>query len=261
MLHWWRRLVILVLTACILAGTAPGVRADDCDDDDSDEFTAVLAGFAALAAGTAVTSPWWGPPAAIDDNYEETAHFPSYPYFDSEGGYLRLEEYPDVTTYPWAARVLVDYGTDFNDIHRIGTNWRVDTMHRWGFDGEWVYYDEETAADDSDFFSFGDVNFIWRFAQSGHAMWWTGAGTHWLDRETGTEWGYHMTYGADIFVGKPWVLSGALDWGRTGDEDFFHGRVTFGPQWRHGELFVGFETLNAGTSEADTMLFGFRLWY
>ena len=243
---------------------------DDDDDLSGNQILGIGLGIlgiaGALTAGTAVTSPWWGPPVYIDDEYDIEARFPRYPYYDGEGGYLRLDEYPDVETHPWALKTLVDYGTDFDDVNRIGVGWQVDTKNRWGFNGEWAYFDQEIAKGDSDHFSFGDMNAIWRFAQSGHAMWWTGVGAHWLDRDIGTEWGYQLTYGADIFVGDPWMLSGSLDWGRTSSDldsngTFFHGRITFGPQWKHCEAYIGLETLNAGPTEVDSVLFGFRVWY
>jgi hypothetical protein len=260
---FWHRFLVTLLSAMLVMSWPTNALADADDDDCNDGELQTLG---LILVGLATTAPWWGPPTVIDDEYYVAAHFPRYPYFNGEGGYLRLEEYPDVQIHPWATKTLVDYGTDYDDVNRIGVNWQLDTKKRWGFNGEWVYFDESIAEDDSDHYSFGDMNAIWRFAQSGHAMWWTGVGAHWLDRDHGTDWGYQITYGADVFVGEPWILSGALDWGRTNSDlasnsSFFHGRITLGRQWRHGEAFIGLETLNAGPTEVDTMLFGFRVWY
>ncbi len=67
--------------------------------------------------------------------------------------------------------------------------------------------------------------------------------------------------GADIFLGDPWIMSGSLDYGEQGHEDFFHGRVTLGAQWHAVEAFVGFEFLNRGEIEIGSTILGVRIWF
>lgn len=230
-------------------------------DDDSIVGELILYIFAGIAAGIGATAPWWGPTAVIGDDHISKGYFPAHPYPEDEGGYMRMEEDISIPKGPWAVRILAEYGNDFDAIDRIGGSFHFETTRRWGFDAQWSHYEDRLARIEIDDVWVGDFNLIYRFAQSEHAQWWTGAGFNWLDDATETDWGYNLTYGADIYLGKPWILSGELDYGKQGDEDFFHGRVTLGAQWRHIETFAGYDYLNAGPTEVGTFLIGLRAWF
>jgi hypothetical protein len=228
---------------------------DDDDDDDSNLGLYVLG---AIAAGIGITSPFWAPTAMIDDG--STGFFLKYPY-EQGGGFMRLEGDPAYEPWAYSLRWSSEYGYDFDGVERFGTNIHLETTSRLGIDAELSWFDQHddqgVAVDE---FWVGDANAILRFAQSHHAQWWTGAGVNWID-DVNTQYGFNLTYGADIFLGDPWILSGAMDYGKIGDEDFFHGRLALGANWKTIEGFIGYDYLNAGSREHDTLMVGLRTWW
>ncbi|MFP6676334.1 MAG: hypothetical protein VB878_14720 [Pirellulaceae bacterium] len=263
------RFLCTAIIVIVLALFPEGLRAGDVhfhfheekdEDEEWDEFKSDLTLCGLLAAAVGVTSPFWGPPAVIHDD-GATGYFQKYPYEDG-GGFMRLEGDPTFEPWTYSLRLSTEYGYDFDSVARIGANLHLETTSRWGVDSEIHWFDEhDHRGMPIDDFLVGDVNVIFRFGQSHHAQWWTGIGMNWLDDPMSTDVGFNFTYGADIFVGKPWVLSGVLDYGSLSSDDFFHGRLSIGANWRFAESFVGYDFLNTGAREHDTVMIGLRTWW
>ena len=216
---------------------------------------------ALAGAGVAASSPWWAPPAAIDDNYDTQGYFQRYPYRQS-GGLMQMEGDPVVQPRWWSLRTMTEYGYDFRDVQRIGANLHFQTTSRFGFDAEYHWFDDYTKNGQYNGpIQTGDFNLIFRFGQSQHAQWYTGGGINWFDNEERSRAGYNLTYGADVFIGRPFVLSGQLDYGKQADLDFFHARIALGAHWKRLEVFMGYDFMNGGRHELDTVMLGGRIWF
>ena len=221
---------------------------------------AVAGAVVAVAGASAVAStPFTVPYAAIEDDGGD-GYFQKYPY-EEGGGFMRLEGDQSYEPWPYSLQWSTEFGSDFDSVSRIGTNLHLETTWRLGFDTELNWFDDHDhhGAFAEDFWQ-GDFNSTYRFAQSHHAQWWTGLGVNWIDGAgADTDYGFNFTYGADIFIGEPFVLSGSLDYGL--DEDFFHGRLAVGANWKLAEAFVGYDYLNVGPREHDTVMIGLRTWW
>ena len=233
------------------------------EDEDWEETKNTLTILGLIGAGigvtVAATSPYWVPRSAIGDE-DVNGYFQKYPY-EEGGGFMRLEGDQSYEPWPYSLRWSTEYGYDFDSVSRIGTNVHLETTSRLGFDTELNWFDDHdhhgTFADD---FWQGDFNSTIRFGQSHHAQWWAGLGVNWIDGAAAdTDYGFNFTYGADIFIGEPFILSGSLDYGL--DEDFFHGRLAIGANWKLAEAFVGYDYLNVGPREHDTVMIGLRTWW
>jgi len=239
-------------------------EAEDEEDDSWEELKSdltIIGAIAAVFGATAVaSSPFWVPRGVIHDD-GTMGYFQKYPYEDG-GGFMRLEGDPPFEPWNYSLRFSSEYGYDFDSVSRVGANVHLETTSRWGIDSDVHWFDEhDHGGMPVDDFLVGDFNLIYRFGQSHHAQWWTGIGMNWLDDPLSTEYGFNFTYGADVFVGKPWVLSGVLDYGRLSDDDFFHGRLAIGANWRVVETFVGYDFLNTSSREHDTVMIGLRTWW
>lgn len=208
-------------------------------------------------SGYAVTSPWWGPHLALDDDLRLQGYFPSFPY-DGRDGY--------VTTDPsagrrWAGRVRAEYADQFGDTSRVGGHLLLSTATRWGLDAAMDRFEERLSGGGRDNLWLGDCNVVYRFAQSQGAEFRTGLGFNWLDDPARTDFGFNFTYGADFFLGKPWVLSSTLDWGSLGEAELFRFRATIGALVRRTEIYTGYEYLDIDSVQMNALVAGVRVWF
>jgi hypothetical protein len=222
---------------------------DSCDDGWISYWMVELSGYA-------VTSPWWGPHVALQDDLRLQGYFPRFPY-DGRGGYI--------TTDPgeprrWAARLQAEYADQFGDTSRVGGQLLLSSASRWGLDTAMDRF-EERLSGGRDRLWLGDCNVVYRFAQSERAEFRTGIGFNWLDDPAQTDFGFNFTYGADFFPGKPWVLSSTLDWGSLGDAELFRFRATVGALVRRTEVYTGYEYLDVDSVEMNALVAGIRLWF
>ena len=232
---------------------------DDDWEDTNGKLGLMGALFAGIGAAVVAASPYWVPRTVIRDE-DVFGYFQKYPY-EEGGGFMRLEGDDSYEPWPYSLRWSGEYGYDFDSVSRIGTNLHLETTARLGFDTELNWFDDHdhqgTFA--SDFWQ-GDFNATHRFGQSQHAQWWMGLGVNWLGvAGADADYGFNFTYGADVFIGEPWILSGSLDYGL--DEDFFHGRLAIGANWNLAEVFVGYDYLNVGPVEHGTVMIGLRTWW
>ncbi len=234
---------------------------DDCDEDGGEgELTAL----ALIMGGIAATSPWWAPPVVLEDRYELAGRFPKYPYKNGHNGFQVLDDDQGgqrLRTGSFFVRGMVDYGDDFQGTQRLGANLHLETRRRWGFDAEWARYMVSAGNPTGVDHQFGDGNVIVRFAQSKHAQWWTGAGFNWFEQRGDTDYGYNFTYGADIYLGEPWIGSAQFDLGEIERQGFFRARVQIGVLWHGIEAFTGFDYLDYRAHHDGVLSFGLRGWF
>jgi hypothetical protein len=246
------------------------------DDDDGGGFHA----FVGRALFYGVTSPVWGPVAALDDDLSkfDGLYFPRFPY-DHVPGYLmenpcearagdptcaadplRSDRWP-ARPRTWAARLRVEYATDFDDLQRIGGHLLLSTRTRFGLDTETSYFRERLPGDRHDHLWLGDCNVVYRFAQSEHAQFRTGIGFNWMDDPLDTNFGFNFTYGADFFPSKPWIVSSTIDWGTLESAELFRFRGTVGAILWGMEVYTGYEYLDVDSTQINALLAGVRIWF
>ncbi len=244
------------------------------DDHGWDLGTALGAGYL-VAAG--VTSPFWGPHAAIDEGFATEYLFPRFPYDGVPGymtgawgfgqktprdepAYMKLDV-GNTRLRRWSARVRAEYADDFNDLHRLGGHLLLSTSSRWGLDTEMGRLREGLPNGARDQIWIGDCNLVFRFAQSERMQWRTGLGLNWLDDPAATDFGFNFTYGMDYFPRRPWVISSTLDWGTLGHAELFRYRATVGVIVRGIEAFTGYEYLDVDRTQIGSLLGGVRIWF
>jgi len=249
---------------------------DEHDDDDPFGFY----GFCGRACFYGVTSPFWGPVTALDDDLSkfDGLYFPRFPY-DHVPGYLmddpcevwdgdptcaadplRSERWP-ARPRTWAARLRVEYATDLDDLERIGGHLLLSTRSRFGLDTETSYFQEQLPGDRYDHLWLGDCNVVYRFAQSERAQFRAGIGFNWMDDPLDTDFGFNFTYGADFFPSKPWIVSTTIDWGTLESAELFRFRGTVGAILWGMEVYTGYEYLDIDSTRINAIVGGVRIWF
>jgi hypothetical protein len=245
-------------------GNSGGSWDDDSygDDfgDDGDSVTS-LWGLCALA----VTSPFWGPPKLMMDDYSRLGYFSHYPY-QYDVGYMLIDPSEafglagPCQPQPCAIRVRGEVGTGFDDLDWIGGRLLIDTTWRWGIDSDVRYVREDLDAG-RDSLWLGDANVLLRFAQSEFLQFHTGLGINYLSDTVGSEFGFNFTYGFDCQPVRPWVFSGELDLGTLGHASVVHVRTTAGVVWGPCEAFVGYDLYDIGSTQIQGLVAGVQIWY
>ncbi len=244
-----------------------------------------LATFCVTMSFWAATSPLWFPVAATNDDLRLDAHFQRFPYqvtqgsvvrpYDLPGGapaYAKLTEELDdrmhrlrIGLLPpqlrrWSARVSAEYAGELDDLERIGGRLLVNTASRFGVDTEMSHLEEQLPEGRTDRLWLGDGNLIFRFAQSDWSEWRMGVGFNWLDDRQRTDYGFNFTYGVDFFPRRPWVVSLDIDWGKLGRAGLFRGRATAGVVVWGMEPYIGYEYLDIGRTQCNSIVAGVRAW-
>ncbi len=226
----------------------------DCDDD------SVIDEIASELFLAAVATPFWLPHTLLEDSFIQDKYFAEFPY-DGTSGYMLSDVSPIENPRTWSARLRGELGDDFEDTTRIGGHLLVSNTSRFGVDTEWNYRREDLSGGGRDELWTGDLNLVYRFAQSEHAQFRAGLGANWLHDQTDTNFGFNFTYGADFFPAEPWVLSGTMDLGTIGHASLLHGRFTVGTMIENWELFGGYDYLSIGGVEVDGFIAGIRIWF
>ena len=237
----------------------------DCDDDDDSGLGEL---FAMLTLGT-VTSPFWVPRGIVADDTWDSGYFARYPYRCDLDGYMGTEPSVVHTCYPWLAdehyswllRARAEYADDFDDLSRVGGQVLLDSASRWGLDTEFNHWREDLGFGRHDSLWTGDLNVVYRFAQSPKTQMRTGVGCNWLSDTVGSEFGFNFTYGGDWFPHDPWIVSAEIDWGKLGNATLFHGRTTLGVHFHRFEIYSGYDYYDVGNTQINGIVSGLRLWY
>jgi hypothetical protein len=233
---------------------------DDWDDDDDDTLGGTFGEAVGQFVFTLAISPWFAPPALLDDEASLFADFPRAPYADDVPGHLLIwSSLPD-DARSWNARLAAFYGDSFDGLHRAGARLQLDTASRFGLDAEWHQWVED-AARGRDTLAVGDANFIYRFAQHEQAEFHTGLGFNWLADRARADFGFNFTYGVDLFPRRPWVISAVFDAGTLGEAGYFHGRTSVGVIWEQVELFAGYDVQRFGNARLDGLIAGMQFWF
>ncbi|MFK7819175.1 MAG: hypothetical protein AB8G99_10680 [Planctomycetaceae bacterium] len=241
---------------------ADSKRQSSCDDEEDSGWVVQalaeqpivqnLAGVAAMGAVVGVTSPIWAPQKVLDDE-GGPGYFPKYPY-GKHGGSLLFDE----SRRGAHSSLLVlqgDYGSDFDSLSQAHVRFFGERDHRFGFDTEFFYREEELRPGTDDLWH-GDFNLTYRFAQNEHWQFRAGVGVNWLTDDLDTDFGFNATYGVEWFPVKPWVLNSSLDWGRIGSTSLLHLRNTVGVTRSGWGVFTGHDYLRIGDDRINSFIVG-----
>ncbi len=244
----------------------------DCNDNYDDAAEEVLGNFLGamfapaivasfFAAAGVATAPFWGPAQLVHDDYVYSGQFAAYPYADPIDGYLLIDSTPQPFTYPWSLHVRTEYADDFDDMSIWSGNLLFEATNRLGIDTSADYRREALGRGTHDHLWTGDFNLVFRFAQSQRLALRSGIGAAWLSDTDNTNIGFNFTYGGDWFPRRPWVVSSIIDLGRIGHATLFHGRATIGVNYRHWEIYSGFDYYGLGGAHSSSIVTGVGFWY
>ena len=240
-----------------------------------------------VAAATVASSPVWAPIGATDDDGMATdGYFQRYPYHVTRGTIVRpgepvgghaayellAAEFNERESWlskglcpprlrRWSGRFSADYGSEFNDLERTTGRLVFNTASRFGLDTEMNYFNDQLPGNTRDHLWLGDANVVYRFAQSNWSEWRIGLGMNWLDDRQQTDYGFNFTYGVDLYVHRPWITSLDIDWGTLGNTGLFRLRTTTGVVFWGLETYVGYEYLDIGRTQTNSLLGGVRVWF
>lgn len=248
----------------MLAGNRPAtawepypVEAKVSDDDDG-SLELVLA----IVGGIVATTPFWLPPAALHDDLSFSGSFLRYPYFDDHVGYVDPQGGVNAAYKPWAVNLETEYGYDLSaGASRFATHAQLDTWFRFGLDAEWSYLDGDWPQRAADHFQTGDVNVLYRFAQSERAQFHFGMGARWLSDAAGDDYGINFTYQAAMQPVRPATVKFHFDCGRLRSETFWHASLTAGLVYWHVETYAGFDYLKIDGAEFYGPAAGLRMYF
>ncbi|MCH8829749.1 MAG: hypothetical protein IID45_09250, partial [Planctomycetes bacterium] len=69
------------------------------------------------------------------------------------------------------------------------------------------------------------------------------------------------TYGVDIYLSKPWIISTSFDWGTLGSDSLLHMRITAGLDFGRFEIYAGYDFYEIGSRERKTLVAGLGMWF
>ena len=232
-------------------------RHDHYDDHDDNS----LGNLFWKATALAITAPIWAPIKIAGDDYSSAGYFPEYPFQDGISGYMMIDPWIPTEPFAYTIQVRSEYADDFDSISRMGTHILFDTTTRFGIDSEVNYWRESLGAGLHDDLWTGDINAVFRFAQTERMQMRTGIGLNWLADDIGSDFGFNFTYHGDFFPVDPWIISAEVDLGSLGDETLIHGRITTGLHWHRAEIFVGYDYYKVDQTELSGLISGLRIWY
>jgi hypothetical protein len=219
-----------------------GSSSYSCDDPDTSRFFAELGFYA-------IISPFTVPVAKLGDHYEYPSTFVAYPYAEGWNGLLQIgmdrPRINDVVPYTWdrlmILRASVEEGHDYNSINRLGVTFLVDTMTRFGIGGTVNFYEEKNDSPKPDRLAIGDVNLLYRFAQSERTQFRAGIGARFLNDTQQTDWGVNFVYGFDYFPKPPWTIGMQLETGTLGNAWVYRATGLIGLVWKFSEVYAGYD--------------------
>jgi hypothetical protein len=77
----------------------------------------------------------------------------------------------------------------------------------------------------------------------------------------GTDPGFNLTYGLDVYPSRPFVISASIDVGTLGRTFLFHGRVSVGLCLGPVELYGGYDVLHVDPVAFHGPIGGMRMWF
>ncbi|MDZ7617499.1 MAG: hypothetical protein U1E05_10870 [Patescibacteria group bacterium] len=242
--------------------------------------------FSAWFSFGALAAPLWIPIHLTQDDMQFDCYFQRYPYQVTHGSILRPydlpggpagyealaaersascrglgSQFPRPRLRRWSGRFSAEYASEFADLERMTGRLVFNTASRFGLDTEMSYLQERLPGGGQDSLWLGDGNLIFRFAQGDRSEWRVGVGLNWLDDRQKTDYGFNFTYGFDLYPRRPWIMSLDIDWGTLGHTGLFRLRTTTGVVIWGLESYIGYEYLDIGRAESNSLIAGVRLWF
>lgn len=234
----------------------------DCDHDDDDDDDNPLAGAAVGATMLVVTAPYWMPNTLLEHDDAGPLLFSAAPYESSKGWmkYPNYSETPD-DVYHWGSQIRAEYLDDYDGLTGIRTRVLTEHTNRWGFDSETNYWQQALPFGAHDELWTGDANILYRFAQNERAQLRSGVGIAWLADKQEADLGFNFTYGGDLYLMDPLVISAELDAGWIGHAWMVHLRSTVGLVYKQAEVYTGYDYVEIGNAQLDGVVAGVKFYY
>ncbi len=185
-------------------------------------------------------------------------YFTRFPY-DHVDGYMTPCEGP--WSRRWAGRLRFEYADTFDGMSRVGGHLLLSTTRGWGLDSAMGYLEEKLPGNTYNSLWIGDCNIIYRLSEDEKTQMRIGAGFNWLDDPIDTNYGFNFTFGMDFFHHKPWIVSGAIDWGTLGSAELFRFRTTAGIIINRVETYIGYEYFDVDRTQTSSLIAGVRFWF
>lgn len=157
-------------------------------------------------------------------------------------------------------RARIEYGDEFEDVKRIRGQLLWAFRSNIGIDASVNSWQDNRPSPKSlgDFWT-GDANLVYSMGAQRVAMR-GGVGASWV-HDSDFDLGYNFTYGADLFLTRPWLVSGEIDYGRINGDKLFHWRGSFGVQLLWFEVYVGYDSYQWDKIRFDGPVAGAGLWF
>ena len=246
----------------------------DWDDDDDDDFNLIEAIFSGLFSSNDRHHHHRNLDHDVhyqldeyDRAFDQPANrvpemfFAHYPYAQGRDGYMMHSDFMTALPQTSAIRAEFQFGTDFDDTNRYTGKAIIEGTSRWGLDAEWNHYTERVGPGVKDNLYVGDVNVLFRFVQTPQFLWRLGLGINWFDSGIVDELGLNATTRFEYFPLPPVIFAGEVEYGGLGDSQMFHGAFKLGLNWRHIELFSGYDYRRIAGIGLHGPLFGIRVWW
>lgn len=233
-----------------------------CSDDELDGLFGEL--FLHILA-----APFTLPHSALGDDFHTPSTFVAYPYADGWGGLVQpgLDSHqreggaPASWEHLFSFRAAVEEGNDFNGLNRLGVTFLADSFLRFGVGGGVHYFEEKRPAGSPDQLTIGDINLLFRFAQSERAQYRAGLGARFLEDCRQTDWGFNFVYGMDYFPMAPLSFGMQVETGTLGSAWVFRAQGRLGMVWKYSEIYLGYDYLRIGQVDLHGPMVGVRLWF
>ena len=237
------------------------------DDDDDDEEEIEYVGFHKTVADPSrpekkkglVGSVIWGviglplaAPRWLLNDEGHYANFSDYPYAD-EAGNMVITRYRKRNRKFMRTRFLSEYGEDFGRQQKISNRVLFDTRSRVGVDASFDYLREQMGGGEHDQTWLGDLNVVFRFAQSEKAEFRGGVGVAWQADSLGSASGANFTYGGNVYLGKPHMVDFDLDLGRIGEAGLTRFKTGYSLYLNRLRARLGYEYLRVGSFKTNYM--------
>ncbi|MCA9037825.1 MAG: hypothetical protein KDA91_21995 [Planctomycetaceae bacterium] len=216
-----------------------------------------------MIAAAVLTSPFTVPRMALGDQGDSAAYL-DFPYNCGAGSMTFDPTVPQ--SQDAMADFQFDFGTSFGQLFQTHARMVLDGLWRLGIDTE--FYDRfENRSGNKDHLATGDLNVVYRFAQSEKWQFRAGLGINWmLDQgnsagKGGDQIGFNMTYSADWFPSDPIRCTSAIDAGTLGDAGLFHFRNTIGVTRRGWGAFTGHDYVRIGDFKNHAWINGVEYRY
>lgn len=217
---------------------------------------------------------WFGGDSYATSGDEGPKGLLAYPYADDQRGWLidGLDVPADPTNptpvrvRPVGGAIRGEYTDGGDDLRRYAgaaqvtfTNLRLET--------EWHRYIEHLPGDRTDTLTIGTMGLALALPVENAITLLLGGGISTYHDAIGTESGWYLKAGAEMFPIRPLVLSAEV-WGGEIREDEYDietfmggGRATAGVVWNRAEVYGGWQAIWIESVTLDGPTFGMRIWF